>query len=402
MTPKQIIYPIRYLRPLFKGDAAREEAAFLDAFQNLAHLPHAPVPLGRARTGIYLMVKSFITPARKKVVLSPYTIPDVINMIIFAGGEPVFCDHEPRSSQFDLNCLASTIDEQTACVMVTHYHINEHRLHEIMTMCEHKGVGVFEDCAISLGGTVNGLSVGRQTSGGVFSLSSYKFLNYLWGGVLYCQDKSRQDAIAREVEGWDRFRAAEYRAQIVRTLKYDLATRPLLFDCITAPLLRWKQRKSSTEQALHQPRIESTTFDESLRRRPSAGAFAEWNRKIHLVETRLNHRRSIAAVYDRHFREMMISANVSPEVCRGSCYVNYPVWVGPEQRGRVYREMILGKFDVGLSLYPNSHQHSKFTHVSGSTTEISNLCSAVLTLPTHPRVTSVYAEALAAKLKSLL
>lgn len=401
MIPKQIIYPLRYWR-LHLSEAEAEERLFLDGLSKILELPHDCLPLGRARTGIYLLVKAHLTSKRTRVLLSPYTIPDVVNMVIFAGGIPEFVDHEARSTHIDLNQLNDALNDRVGCVLLTHYHVNQASLMEIQELCNRKGVALIEDCAISLGGTSQGKSVGLQSAGGVFSLSSFKFLNYFWGGAIVMSDRHLQSRLAEEVRSWKRFRTVDYWGQMLRTLKYDLATHPFLFDHITGPLLRFKQRRSNAVQTLHQPRIESVNFDDTLRSRPSAGAFAEWNRKLGTVKSNLWHRRGIAAVYDGVLGECMVSSDTPAAVREASCFVNYPVWVGAEARDAIYKEMILAEFDVGLSLYPNVHEHPKFRAVEGRSAEVSRLCDSVIYLPTHPRVTSSYADSLARHLRSLL
>src|SRR6188508_929872 len=80
------------LKDLLLGRAAkgddneRLERAIATKFQ----VPYATC-MPQGRVGIYLAVKALIKPGQK-VVLSPYTIADVINMVICAGGVPVFAD----------------------------------------------------------------------------------------------------------------------------------------------------------------------------------------------------------------------------------------------------------------------------------------------------------------------
>jgi dTDP-4-amino-4,6-dideoxygalactose transaminase len=401
MIPKQIIYPLRYLGPIFAPSVDLGEAEFIRGFGELLKLPHACLPLGRARTGIYLLVKGLVAGKRVKVIMSPYTIPDLVNMVLFAGGVPCFVDFNAKSTNVNVDQLEQMLDDETACVILTHYHVNQAKLGDILNLCMSRGIAVVEDCAISLGGTVAGKAVGTQSDGGVYSLSSYKFLNYFWGGALFTKNSDFQDRIAEQVSKWSRLRNKDYRQQVVRTLKYDLATRPLLFRFVTAPMLRWKQRRSSDVQLIHQPRIESEEFDASLQSRPSAGAFAEWCSKIDKVASNLQHRRSIAAVYSRSFGELMIGAAAADELDAG-CYANYPIWVGVENRDRVYKAMLLSGYDVGLSLYPNIHEHPKFGGVAGHSEETSKLCRSVLSLPCHPRVGEEYANALAKRLNQLL
>ena len=154
-------------------------------------------------------------------------------------------------------------------------------------------------------------------------------------------------------------------------------------------------------QVIRQPRIESESFDATLQSRPSAGAFAEWTSKLRLVEPRLAHRRRIAAIYDKYFADHMVGAK-NHDKSNAGCFVNYPIWVGTEKRDRVYKKMLMAGYDVGLSLYPNCHEHPKFLSVPGESIEVKRLVSSVLSLPCHPRVTDAYAESLAKELKGKL
>jgi DegT/DnrJ/EryC1/StrS aminotransferase family len=51
------------------------------------------VAVPMARVGIYLDIKHLIRKGQK-VILSPYTISDLVNMVLCAGGIPIFVDIE--------------------------------------------------------------------------------------------------------------------------------------------------------------------------------------------------------------------------------------------------------------------------------------------------------------------
>ncbi len=84
--------------------------------------------------------------------MSPYTIPDVVNMIKFAGAEPVFADCVKDSTNLDLDQLANILDETVCAVVVTHYHINQD-MDAIRDVCTPKDVMLIDDCALALGAT---------------------------------------------------------------------------------------------------------------------------------------------------------------------------------------------------------------------------------------------------------
>jgi dTDP-4-amino-4,6-dideoxygalactose transaminase len=333
--------------------------------------------------------------------MSPYTIPDLVNMVIFAGGIPVFVDFEPKSTEISLDHLNALLNDSTAAVLVTHYHVNQARLMDMVDLCKERGVLLAEDCAISLGGSIDGISVGTQSSVGVFSLSSYKFLNFFWGGMVYCRDTALQDEIENVVKRWRRLGFRDYRSQIFRTMKYDFATRPLMYRLVTSRLLRYKQRRSNSIQMLSQPRIESDAFDETLSSRPGAAALSEWASKISNVGRMLQHRRRIASIYVNHFSDIAVGRDVLSQLTDG-CFVNFPVWVGAEKRNHVYRQMILQGYDLGMSLYPNVHSYPKFQELSGRSDAVEELCRSVVSLPCHPRVNIDYAERLSMALKRVI
>src|SRR5262245_43266366 len=81
----------RILTPAFANSCADKEVASLEqtlaAYLSISHVIAVP----QARVGIYLTIKHLVRPGQK-VILSPYTITDVVNMVVCAGAVPVFAD----------------------------------------------------------------------------------------------------------------------------------------------------------------------------------------------------------------------------------------------------------------------------------------------------------------------
>src|SRR5678815_6030607 len=91
-------------RDVLAGRAHRgdDERQFEEAVKQYTGAPHA-VCMPKARVGVFLLVRAMVPPG-KKVILSPYTISDIINMVICAGAVPVFADIERAT------CLLYTSD----------------------------------------------------------------------------------------------------------------------------------------------------------------------------------------------------------------------------------------------------------------------------------------------------
>ncbi|WP_421925392.1 DegT/DnrJ/EryC1/StrS family aminotransferase [Neoaquamicrobium sediminum] len=401
-TPKQVIYPMRYLRPLWENPTDAE-AAFKSRLADFLGGGVDVVPLGRARAGIHLAAKfaRLRTGNGSRVVMLPHTIPDVINMVRFAGCEPVFVDTLPDSTNVDFDHLTEVVDDKTCCVLITHYHVNQERIGDIRELCRQRDVMLFDDCAIALEGDYQGQCMGATTDASIFSMSGFKSLNYVWGGALATDREDIAAYMNDELATFPELTPAQYKEHMLAVLKYDLATRPGIFSGVTFPAIRRKSRVGSGQEALCFARRETEAIEETVLSRPRPGVLGELVRKLDTVGQRLAHRRMIAAVYDRFFADRRVAPEASDAVRAGSCFTFYPILVAPERRDRIYRQMIERGYHIGLSVYPNAHETEAFSSVSGRSRNISRLVRSMVSLPTHPKVTRDYAQALATMLSKM-
>jgi dTDP-4-amino-4,6-dideoxygalactose transaminase len=283
-------------------------------------------------------------------------------------------------------------------VLITHYHVNEPRLPEIAELCRRHGAYLFDDCAISFGGSIDGRPIGTLTDASVFSLSSFKLLNYFWGGLITTRDPGIAHAIAGTVEHWPRLATLDYLAPARACLKYDFASRPLLFSSVVFPLIRSRVQRSPATKDLEHIRVESAEIDLTLTSRPSLAAFAEWVRKLPSIDAWLAQRQRLAGIYRRRLGHRMVGADTSEAILAGSCFANFPVIVPQDRCADIARAMMCAGYDVGRNLYPNVHRHPRFTSVSGESVNVDNMVASSIYLPTHFGVTDNYAEAIAERL----
>ncbi|CAD7032211.1 DegT/DnrJ/EryC1/StrS aminotransferase family protein [Pseudorhizobium endolithicum] len=401
-VPKQIIYPIRYIRPFFDANPSHEDR-FREEFRSFLDDDVHVTALGRARAGLYLLAKMARRGDCNHVVMLPYTIPDVVNMIRFAGCQPVFVDTLPSSTNIDIDHLVTLLDNPVCCVLLTHYHVNQDRLEDVRDLCRRRDILLFDDCAIALGGEQGGAPLGTCADASVFSMSGFKTLNYIWGGAVTTTNPELGEVLNDEVSSFPRLRAEHYRRHMLAVVKYDVATRDPLFSRVIMPLFQRKVRESdNNSDPITFTRIESTSIDDTIRSRPSLGALRELSRKFSTVKANLAHRRRIAAIYDEWVGEKMISAETSAATRSGSCFINYPIVVEPSKRDWIYRELIKSGFHVGLSSYPNVHETPTFSDTPGRSENISRMVRSAITLPTHPKVTPDYAADLGEALGKLV
>lgn len=192
----------------------------------------------RCRVGIYLAIKALIQPGQE-VILQPYTIADVVNMVIAAGGKPRFADIDRETC----NVLPAEVERlmgpDTGAVLVTHLHGLACPIEELAAMCQRRGVPLIEDAAQAFGARVGGRSVGTFGDVGVFSFGMYKNVTSLFGGMVVCKRAEHAARMRAEMQGWP----FEDRRTLLRkawtSFTSDVSTTSPLFQSVVFPIFRY-------------------------------------------------------------------------------------------------------------------------------------------------------------------
>jgi dTDP-4-amino-4,6-dideoxygalactose transaminase len=194
------------------------------------------VPQGRV--GIYLAVKALIAPGQK-VVLSPYTIADVINMVICAGGIPVFADIDRATTNVRADAIEALIDDQTGAVMVTHLHGMACEIEAIAAMCRARKVPLLEDAAQAFGARVGGKALGTFGDVGVYSFGMYKNVTAFYGGAVVAHDKRLHDTMRAELDRTPYMPVGMLLQKAAKGLFTDVSTMPPLFKSMVYWIFRY-------------------------------------------------------------------------------------------------------------------------------------------------------------------
>ena len=196
------------------------------------------VCVSQCRVGIYFAVKASIEPGQE-VILSPYTIVDVINMVIFAGGRPVFADVDRSTCNISATQVEDLITSNTGAVLITHLHGVAAEAHRIKEICDRHNLTLIEDCAQSFGVKEQGKPVGIIGDVGVFSLEMHKNLPTWRGGVVVTEREDIIQKIQTESKDFSHSPLPGISAKVKSGLKRDLASLPILFQLLTYRVLRY-------------------------------------------------------------------------------------------------------------------------------------------------------------------
>ncbi len=187
------------------GARARERLAreLKEAF----HVEHVYlVTSGKAALTLILLALSR-SSKRRKVIIPAYTCFSVPSAVVKAGLEIVLCDVLPKTLDFNPDRLAELVDDQTLCVVPTHFFGRPADIDLVVTLCRPRGVVVVEDAAQAMGGHSKGRPLGTIGDVGFFSLGRGKNLSCGGGGVVLTSSSQIGKAVQAEyqilpVESW--------------------------------------------------------------------------------------------------------------------------------------------------------------------------------------------------------
>ena len=112
---------IEYLFEVFFRKKINYTLKLKNYFTTTFNIKYA-IPVPQNRYGIYLLMKNIITIERPFVILPAYTIHDVVNMVLLAGGKPLFVDIEKDTLNICPYDLEMQINNKVSVVLLTHLH----------------------------------------------------------------------------------------------------------------------------------------------------------------------------------------------------------------------------------------------------------------------------------------
>ncbi len=143
-----------------------------------------------ARVALHCILKCLDLPPGGEVLMTPVTIPDIVNAVLMAGLKPVFVDMGVRTGNIDCDNLQRNIGADSKVILLTHLCGIPSDMDRINDIAKNHNLVVLEDCSQIMGGTWRGKKLGTFGLAGFFSLSTLKPLSTFIGGMVVTSDNS--------------------------------------------------------------------------------------------------------------------------------------------------------------------------------------------------------------------
>ena len=340
----------------------------------------------KARVAIFLAVRALIKPGQE-VVLSPYTISDVVNMVICAGGKPVFADIAEDTCNIDPDQIERLIGVDTGAVLITHLHGLACDMDRIVSICQDKSVPLIEDAAQAFGTRHKGRPVGSMGTVGVYSFGQYKNVSSLFGGMLVTSDSDLANRVREEVAKLPAQEQGYYLSKMRSAIATDLATWPPIFKSFTYWVFRHAflndfesmNRMLSVDTSPIMKRV----LPESYLRRMTPTQASMVVHQLKTVDTNSQDRINAAQQYHDGL-DGVPGVKLPPLRDDFShIYTQYPIQV--DDRSIVLKEMMVNYRDVAAQHLKNCADMDCFGEFYRPCPTARAVANRVILLPTYPR-----------------
>lgn len=272
---------------------------------------------------------------QKKVIVPAYTCMAVVEAVLLAKKDIVYCNTDAATYN------SSYIEDITpeSIVLATHQYGLPCNIEEIAKKCKETGAVLVEDCATSMGSTVNGKKTGTFGDYAIVSFNSSKLLNVPpVGGVLVSKDEEMIEKIKKEAE-WKPSSLSFKCKAMVRGLAYVFTKNAIIYKLFHYFTIDSKGKLQKTE---HEKPAENKTDLYSYR-------FAEWQAVILLkqlkrLEDHFRKRKELFAYYDKALTNPIVK---KPIVDNNAVCCRYAIQV--KNRIAFYKDCVQHGVDMDFS-----------------------------------------------------
>ena len=367
-----------------RGGAVAELERALGAYLAIDHVVAVP----QARVGIYLAIKHLVRPGRK-VILSPYTIADVVNMVVCAGAVPLFADIlGDGSCNIDPNAVANLLDRERdiGAVMVTHFYGLACNIEPIRQACTRAGVALIEDAAQAFGARAAGKYVGTLGQAGIFSFGLLKNITGFLGGAVATGDPELARAIRAELNSYPVEARRHLWKKAAKGAAFDIATEPPIFDSAVYWLFRhaYLQQKEFFKNQLDTDAnpVAYTQLPKRYARRMSEAQAAIISAQLSRCEAQSAERIGKAAVYHAGLKD--VAGLTLPPFRQDGSHIYLYYTILARDRDGLARSMTRQYRDVQVSHHRNCASLPCFAEFSRPCPNAENASRQTLYLPTYP------------------
>lgn len=360
------------------------------------------IPTTAGRVAFYYAVKYSIDNNKNKIIVCPFTIFDMINMIKLAGGKPLFIDSEPFKTNIDTEILENTIikNKDIAAILITHYHTLDRNFDKVKNICKKYDIKIIEDCAISIGTK----SSFEDSDYVIFSFGIFKFISSFIGGALYIKSDQTRKMINSEINRYEIIKPHEYIFFFLKGLKFKIILNKFFFNIFIFPIIKFGYKNDInfiTNLVKNDPKpFSRKKLDNYMQKRLSPFQMREILKQHSNLQKNKDMRLKNSLVYYDNLQNLKYV--VLPEYPNkiDDCYLAFPIVLNKKKE--FLKRLINSGFDLSEYFYRNCSDLEIFNEFK--ITELKNInyyANNVLLLPCYPNISMKYVQKLINEIRKI-
>ena len=195
-----------------RDHVGHEDVAVVRDFESsFAHLIGSgdAVAFAAGRMGFFALMQSRGIGPGDEVILPGYTCAVMPNAVMRVGATPIYSDVSPTTFGSSAEFIEPLITSKTRMIVAQHSFGYPCEIGPIAELARRCGIFLLEDCATTLGSTVDGQPVGTFGDAALFSTDHTKPLATHTGGLIYSSNPSAVDDLRAEQAGSGEISAAQ-------------------------------------------------------------------------------------------------------------------------------------------------------------------------------------------------
>lgn len=192
--------------------------------------------ISSGRAGLTLLLQRLYAlrgdPQRNEILIPGYTCYSVPGSIEKAGFKIRVCDIDPVSLSYDLEQLKKIDFSRTLAVISANLYGIPNDLPAIEAIAREKEVYFIDDAAQSLGATIGGRYVGTFGDAGLFSLDKGKNITALQGGIIVTRSAEIGEEIEKAVDRLPQSSNATALSYAIKLVLYAALLHPTYYGLV--------------------------------------------------------------------------------------------------------------------------------------------------------------------------
>ena len=346
----------------------------------------------QGRSALFYILKSIISDKKREIIISPYTLPEVIFCIKYSGGTPILVDINIETGLLDLESLKKKINSKTAGVIITHLFSDFKNYKNIKKVVKMKSCYLIEDSAINFGSEYKNNFIGKDSDFVFFSFNLIKNLNLFYGGMIYAKDKYKLNKIIKSVENLNKFPLKELIKQFFLGTAIYLLNKKLIYNLISKNLFIWFEKR---KLKYFLKKIYPGKYSKKKNKTPINYSydFPFYSAKLGLEQLKdfKFENKSRIRIARKYYKKLFnIDGIIAPKINSKfliSVFLEYPIIVKNNKKVKLYQFLLSKGIYLRNHWYINS---SKYLNTNIKFKNSEYLENNILCLPTHNEISIKY------------